>query len=179
MSGAKVFGHRALGNEQWASGLCYTTVCPSGGVGKTTCSCSISILLAQTRSPEKVLIVSTDPAHNVSDALRQKFTSVPSVVAGFTNLYAMVSTWPHVLRSSGLTSASRCLPCCLQEIDPSIASSSGAGDAEGLGSLLTEFAGSVPGIDEAMSFAEVMKMVNRSEFSCVVFDTAPSGHTLR
>ena len=98
---------------------------------------------------ENVLIISTDPAHNLSDAFDQKFSGEPTVVKGFENLYGM-------------------------EIDPTAKPEDGSG-ALGLGedmlggtgggmegmseemqdsgkSFMKEVMGSIPGIDEATSF---------------------------
>ena len=58
-----------------------------GGVGKTTTSSSIATVMAAHRT--KVLIISTDPAHNLGDSFQQSLSSEPTLIKGFENLYAM------------------------------------------------------------------------------------------
>ncbi|KAK5735180.1 Golgi to ER traffic-related protein [Elasticomyces elasticus] len=134
-----------------------------GGVGKTTTSCSLAVQMAKAR--KSVLLISTDPAHNLSDAFGMKFGKDARPVVGVEGLSAM-------------------------EIDPngSITDliNAGGDDAQeamqglgGVGSMFQDMAFSIPGVDEAMSFAEVLKQVKGMEYEVIIFDTAPTGHTLR
>ncbi len=55
----------------------------------------------------------------------------------------------------------------------------GMEDSEEGGNLIGDILSSVPGIDEATSFGQVIQMVDSLKFDLVIFDTAPTGHTLR
>lgn len=101
--------------------------------------------------------MSTDPAHNLSDAFCQKIGREPTPINGFDNLSAM-------------------------EIDPNQPDTSAEiedDDEDVLSKMFSDLQNSIPGIDEAMSFSELMKQVQQLDFDVVVFDTAPTGHTLR
>ena len=45
--------------------------------------------------------------------------------------------------------------------------------------FIKEIMASVPGIDEATSFGEVLRSLDNYNFDLILFDTAPTGHTLR
>jgi len=54
-----------------------------------------------------------------------------------------------------------------------------AGEGGQQDSFLKDIMASVPGIDEATSFGEVIKSLDEYKFDLIIFDTAPTGHTLR
>ena len=100
--------------------------------------------------------MSTDPAHNLSDAFCQKIGREPTPINGFDNLSAME------------IDASQEVPHEIEEESDDV-----------FGQMFSDLQNSIPGIDEAMSFSELMKQVQNLDFDVVVFDTAPTGHTLR
>lgn len=131
-----------------------------GGVGKTTISSTLSIILSESR--KKVLIISTDPAHNLSDVFNQKLTSEPTLIKGFNNLYGL-------------------------EIDPNKEQNDMSKLNDLLGNLNLEqkkglaeqIKSTFPGIDEALNLKFIGSLINQTNYDVVVFDTAPTGHTLR
>ena len=149
----------SLTNVLASKSLRWVFVGGKGGVGKTTTSCALACQLATVR--RSVLLISTDPAHNLSDAFRQKFTRAPTAVQGVDNLFAMeVDPTPD--------------PEELEAIAGGIDGATG-GAGGGAASFLGDLASSIPGIDEAMSFAEVMRQVQSLDYETIVFVTAPTG----
>ena len=136
-------------------------------MGKTTCSCALALQFCSRRISKQVLLISTDPAHNVSDAFLQQFSGEPEKVNGVSNLFAC-------------------------EVDPSVSlekdieaikESAGEGHTSAeMDEFIAEFREwvmSVPGIDEAMALSSVLEHLENGKFDLLVFDTAPTGHTIR
>jgi arsenite-transporting ATPase len=134
-----------------------------GGVGKTTCAAAHALALAD-RGVE-TLVVSTDPAHSLGDALERDIGGEPTVVAeglsavevdperGQEAYRAFVEALVEEFRAAGLR----------------------VGEAE-LERLFE--VGLVPGGDEIAALEYVARYAD-DEYDTVVFDTAPTGHTLR
>jgi arsenite-transporting ATPase len=133
-----------------------------GGVGKTSCAAATSVWAAD--KGYDVLAISTDPAHSLGVIFEQKIGSEVKAIKGVKNL-------------SGL------------EIDPKIAysqlqgelSKTGKEDLSPLGieSISDLDMGSPPGADEALAFAKVLEYIEKPDHDLIIFDTAPTGHTLR
>ena len=131
-----------------------------GGVGKTSVSSSLAVLLAQ-KLP-KVLIISTDPAHNLSDAFNQKMSYQPTLINGFNNLYGIEIN-----------------PKELKDEDDNLTSMLGISIDEETQNIFEDLKNSIPGIDEALAIGVLLQIIDKMDYSIVIFDTAPTGHTLR
>jgi arsenite-transporting ATPase len=135
-----------------------------GGVGKTSLSCATALALAD--AGRRVLIVSTDPASNLDEVLGTKLSATPTPITGALGLYAL-------------------------NIDPEMAARDyrermvapyrGILPVAAIASMEEQFSGACT--VEIAAFDEFSKLLGdasaTSEFDHVIFDTAPTGHTLR
>ena len=144
-----------------------------GGVGKTSVASAISIALAE--KGKRVLIISTDPAHSVSDSFDLDFSSgdITKVKGVKGDLFAL-----EINPESAGDEISKAIG---QPIDSDqfagIASMPGLTELQGLGEDMQNVP--PPGMDEALSFAKILEYAEDESFDTVVLDTAPTGHTLR
>jgi arsenite/tail-anchored protein-transporting ATPase len=132
-----------------------------GGVGKTTCAAGAALALSRGRT--RTLLVSTDPAHSLADALGKRLSASPRLVRG--GLYAAEMDADRAL-SRWLGARERVLRV--------IASRGTYLDDEDIDAL---FRLSLPGVDELVGLIELRRLARG--FEEVVVDTAPTGHTLR
>ncbi|XP_004307371.1 PREDICTED: ATPase GET3 [Fragaria vesca subsp. vesca] len=151
-----------------------------GGVGKTSCAASLAVKFANNGHP--TLVVSTDPAHSLSDSFAQDLTggTLVPVDGPDAPLFALEIN-PEKAREEFKTASQK---------------NGGTGvkdfmDGMGLG-MLAEQLGELklgelldtppPGLDEAIAISKVIQFLESPEynmFTRIVFDTAPTGHTLR
>jgi len=130
-----------------------------GGVGKTTLAAATAVCLA--RSGKRVLVTSTDPAHSLSDVFDREIGHQGVVIE--PSLRAL-------------------------EIDSSARWREATGDADpgrrrsrierALGDAM-KMLGDAPGVDEFVSLELLLECMSSDQYDAVVFDTAPTGHTLR
>ncbi|PPD68301.1 hypothetical protein GOBAR_DD34821 [Gossypium barbadense] len=160
-----------------------------GGVGKTSCAASLAVKFAN--NGHHTLVVSTDPAHSLSDSFAQDLTGgmlVPVEGPDFP-LFALEKVKFIALTQINPEKAR-------EEFRDAAKNNGGTGvkdfmDGMGLG-MLAEQLGELklgelldtppPGLDEAIAISKVMQFLDSpqySKFTRIVFDTAPTGHTLR
>ncbi|KAJ0704523.1 putative arsenite-transporting ATPase [Helianthus annuus] len=149
-----------------------------GGVGKTSCAASLAVKFANYGHP--TIVVSTDPAHSLSDSFDQDLsggTLVP--IRGLDSPLFGLEINPEKTKEDFRYASQN------NGGVKNIMDSMGLGMvAEQLGELkLAELLDTPPpGLDEAIAISKVMQFVDSPEYSMftrIVFDTAPTGHTLR
>jgi arsenite-transporting ATPase len=153
-----------------------------GGVGKTTMAAATALSSAAGGVP--TLVVSTDPAHSLSDTLGIDVPAEPAVVHEDLPLYA-AEIDPDDAMEEGMFGADGDPLGGLGEMGEAMGGMPGMGGmaddaAEGMddapGSLL---GGTMPGADEAAAMRQLLEYLDDPRFDRVVVDTAPTGHTLR
>lgn len=131
-----------------------------GGVGKTTLAAATGALLA--RSGRKTLVVSTDPAHSLGDALEADLDGEPSEVD--PGLFAA-----HIDTRALLDDSWGRLQGHLRTL------LAGAGVDELVADELTV----LPGVEELLALGEVRRAAETGPWDVVVVDCGPTAETLR
>jgi arsenite-transporting ATPase len=132
-----------------------------GGVGKTVTSCITAVWLA--RQGHKTLLLTTDPAAHLGDVLDTPVGDEVMAVKGQLNLWA-VNIDP---KAAAETYKTRILDDARQR-----------GRPESAIKMMEEELNS-PCTEEMAAFDKFIEYASQEEWDSVIFDTAPTGHTLR
>ena len=135
-----------------------------GGVGKTSLSCATALKLAE--AGRRVLLVSTDPASNLDEVLGTRLGETPTAVPGVTGLEAM-----NIQPAQAAAAYRERVVAPLRGLLPDSV----------LRSLEEQLSGSCT--VEIAAFDEFAGLIGQPAstraYDHVIFDTAPTGHTLR
>lgn len=135
-----------------------------GGVGKTSLSCATGLALAD--AGRKVLIVSTDPASNLDEVLETPLGSAPTAIQGAPNLFAL-----NIDPVAAAADYRERMVAPYRKLLPPAA----------IQSMEEQFSGACT--VEIAAFDEFSKLLGdpaaTASFDHIIFDTAPTGHTLR
>jgi len=136
-----------------------------GGVGKTTCASSAGLYLA--KEGFKTLVISTDPAHSLSDSLGQRIGDEIKEIKGVKKLSALEVNAQFALSQFKIR---------YEDQIKKIFDTSTYLDQEDIDAF---FALPIPGIDEVMGFKTIVDLIDEAKFDKYIVDTAPTGHALR
>lgn len=147
-----------------------TIVAGKGGVGKTTVACALALTAAADR---RVLLVSTDPAPSISDALAQPIADADTVITGAPNMYA---------RQMDASAAFARLRADYQTrvdalFDGLVARGVDLSHDRAVARDLLSLA--PPGVDEVYALSLIADALFGGKYACVIVDPAPTGHLLR
>jgi len=131
-----------------------------GGVGKTTTAAATAALAAARG--RKALVLSTDSAHSLADALGVRLTGAPTEVD--SGLYAM-----QVDTQAALESGWRDVQAYLHTVLT----------RAGVGAVQAEELTVLPGAEQVLALLELLTQERSGRWDLVVVDCAPTGETLR
>jgi arsenite-transporting ATPase len=154
-----------------------------GGVGKTTMAAATA--LGSAREGTSTLVVSTDPAHSLSDVLDREVPAEPARIHAEYPLFG-VEIDPDDAENLGNSFGAGSFPGGLGPFGGGMVGGGPIGGdigSGGSGSGGTEESderrASMPGADEAAALRLLLRYLDDDRFDRVVVDTAPTGHTLR
>ena len=141
-----------------------------GGVGKTTAASATALfLLHNSKRNDSILLFSTDPAHSLSDSLDVNVGNRLVEVKQFRGARLVAYEMDASLALERFRAAHG-------EVLAEIAERGTLLDEEDINQLLNL---SLPGLDEVMSLFELSEVDREGNYTHIVVDTAPSGHTSR
>ncbi len=141
-----------------------------GGVGKTTLACATAVRLAQDRPGQEILLVSTDPAHSLSDCLQMPLGPEPARVR--PGLMAL-----EIDAAREFTSLKKELRQGLARFWESVCGHLDLPFERQATEQILEL--SPPGLDEIMALIRTLDFLEQGRFRLLILDSAPTGHLLR